>query len=1631
MLIHNDKLFQYATVKISCNEEVGTALLYSPGDSLDYIYILTVKHCLTGKYFDGEFRSIDIKIENIFNPVTGEFHSCNLEETDIVICTESNELDLALIIMPKHKLEALSGINYFFQITDKPGITGECFIRGFADFNSGEVDRPYNLKFSEYVKDKPKIISLNFDGKLDTRYQSAIENVQGLSGSGVFAVINGNLFLMGLAHAYEEKNRFFATLISTYNYLIPSGYEKFIAVDQEEDQSVIDTFSAIEVNKSSIKARARDTVGGIHIEREISEAKKMLEKNRMLVFHGKAGTGKSALAKKLIMDYEKSPETSVITFNSEQLFSPTLNEALIKAGYTSTVNKVIESPLSKKRIFFWVESFEKLAEAGFGGAFTELLLLVKTNPRLSLIVTIRDYFLQKFKIFYHSELVSLEVFLYVDEFSDSEMKEIMMQIPEMEPLFSNPKLVHLLKTPFYLDKAFRIYPQLLRVENLDELHFKKLMWEEIVEAGNRQRGAVFRKIALQRAMSMELYTYYEADAVTDSLVGDNILQVEQGELSNRFSPSHDILEDWALIRYIKQKKQDSASSHDFIKNLDEGPAVRRAFRLWLEEFYKTDYADAENFCSELMLNPAVEASWKDELLVYILRSNNAYFLFTSLREHLIENEGVLLLRVIHLLRTCCKELKGTTNDFNDLVPVGSGWDALIDFVQENRSLTLDIPDIEDQMLDVIFDWSRQLPDFNSKILPASSKNAAMFLLDYTIKNQSNFTGYRRNFNLSNHLNQSLKLILKLTHVIQLEIKNLLDAVLDLPLLNNDIWNNKNVLVYVRNFIVDGITGEQLCKYFPDEVMKMASDRWLEEPKLYSKNSLMGQIVPVYESNYWGLKDIFEYESASAFQTFFYWMFLYHPEKAVAYICEFLNTAFDQNQKHAGAKGRSSDVALDYEDFGRKLYYGSYEYWVLYRGHSAYNQIIQSLLMALEKGLLDSSEKREQSTIKLQELLAALMIKSNNAAVLGVVASVVQAYPYLLDETTIVLLGSKTILNWDSTRYTRDLMSDHYYGTNPFLRKERNQSQKLKHRTAHFRGLIGFTSHYMFSYQTMNNELFKLIDKMWADSSETDHFWRKALSEMDLRKYTFEPVAIDGYNNHFVLSPGYEQGVSEVINSFKNEKLPRAGVVWASEVFDGKTVEDNSYEVWKSGYEDLQNSDIEFSFMMSPGKMACLGLRDYFEMLQESEKFWCRDEILKNARSYLEKPSGYSGDMTDAFLDRNAVLFGVPLLFKLPAEAINETKLRDLVFRLVIAPLERDKKKFLQYSIVENLLKNRLGFAKNCWNGLLAYIQYKTIENRRRKNDRLSGIYSCNHASEVAAEKEFIDDLTAEIILDTPFQSNCEFAIDHTTCWFLDDALLMIATSTEDNVEKSFIDSFLKMHLDYLSSLKAHDHNEFFQSLHVLKSFYAKYLLNRSNSEAEKLFTDLLNLSLENDNQKNLIETVSFVNDLLKQIIAEVDGWQPASQPITEFWFLWQVLKDWILSTKRAFFIPVLLLDIRWKDTADNWRVLEKKSFFYRDFIPEYGHNAINQCIDLVSGIGFKNFMPHSVLWLADLLKYLTVHIIKSDKLERYVDRSFFNYGAKIKSSKELTGAFVFILDFLIERGSPKAYMLKEEMIQYK
>ncbi|MBB6130926.1 hypothetical protein [Mucilaginibacter lappiensis] len=575
---------------------------------------------------------------------------------------------------------------------------------------------------------------------------------------------------------------------------------------------------------------------------------------------------------------------------------------------------------------------------------------------------------------------------------------------------------------------------------------------------------------------------------------------------------------------------------------------------------------------------------------------------------------------------------------------------------------------------------------------------------------------------------------------------------------------------------------------------------------------------------------------------------------------------------------------------------------------------------------------------------------------------------------------------------------------------------------------------MFSYQTLNEKLFELIDAMWETATEV--YWRKALFDMDARKWDWKPVEIPGYENYVQIVPDYDAEVIAAVNSYKPKELPNIGLVWASNVFEGKPVDDRTYDTWKKGFEQLSKPSNGLGFMKAPGIMTCIGLRDYLDQLQPNEREWCRDQIIGQAAGMLTRDPHDIFSIDSLHFDKNAVMYTVPLIFKLSNAEISESDVKTLIIKLLLSNIDTEPRQYLLLSISENLWHTKPQFALNCWVALFKLMDKERPKNQKRDLKDLEDEdweeYETQPTLRQNDNSEWKKTLISEVISDTEIKvDTLSPRLEYHTCWLLDDAVRMLPVNTALDLHSDFVAAVVAVHFESLGRLREHDRDDFQESREVFKLFYARYLLSRSNGEAEKLFKQLLNRTLIQVENVNNVKIIDYIYAIIKQIISAINTWPSLTQPSEKFWFLWTELRDWILETQRAYLIPLLLLELGWNENCEDWHVLEGRKSFYKEFILKYGFNHINVAIDLLSGVGFKTFMPEAVAWVASMLTSNLAHKTKTVRLEKFVHRAFFRCGKEIKSGKLLTQNFLFVLDFLIERGSPKAYILKEEMLRYK
>src|SRR5262249_30201283 len=111
-----------------------------------------------------------------------------------------------------------------------------------------------------------------------------------------------------------------------------------------------------------------------------------------------------------------------------------------------------------------------------------------------------------------------------------------------------------------------------------------------------------------------------------------------------------------------------------------------------------------------------------------------------------------------------------------------------------------------------------------------------------------------------------------------------------------------------------------------------------------------------------------------------------------------------------------ELTLTFTDGTSKTQWCNGRLWVLYRGMAHSLHVLQCLLMALERLLLEYAETHPR---ELDAVLLDILNRSDSAALTAVVASVATAFPHASGETLLVMLRSPRCIQLDRHRLSSE------------------------------------------------------------------------------------------------------------------------------------------------------------------------------------------------------------------------------------------------------------------------------------------------------------------------------------------------------------------------------------------------------------------------------------------------------------------------------------------------------------------------------------------------------------------------------------------------------------------------------------
>lgn len=1334
-------------VKVTCDEFVGSGILFSPKNDSQQIYIVSARHNFVD---DGGVMRSAIKID-----FWGKTLTYILAETDRIYLGENNEYeDCALIILPVNMLAEDIDLSKSPQpATIEIDKKNECLTSGFPKFTQNNLKRTLYQCQILNDKDYPDNLQVEVNDPVSHQY-NADDLVEGYSGSPIFITDSNQTSILGLFSQYDEVTRRISAIsISFINTLLKRNGISFLTIEQVEvDPGILEDIKKIHDNGKRILNRIKNRIGDVHITRPDLEIdlEKIVSKQALTVIYGKPGVGKSAFAKKVLSGLENF---SLITLQGEQLDKVSINDIFKspEIGISGDLNEILSSPALKKNKIILIDSIEKLIETRYAETIIDFFTLLTERDDLRLVLTCRSYAVEHLKIRFLQQYKDLYAF-EVPLLNDTELDIVSSKYGFLGPLLKNVSLRKILQIPFNIDKATLVQNGVLDRPLTSEFDFKQIMWEYVIEGKetehdiNRQqlRGNIFSKIAYKRAEQMVTYVEIETkhQDILSALEKDQLIEKDLF-VSDRYSASHDIYEDWALTRKIEsyyRNYQTDLVINVFFYSVGYAPAFRRAFRIWISEKLQVIDFNIQDFILSCLSDVNVEHHWKDEVLIAIMQSPySKKFLFDN--KGVLFNDGLYLFkRCVLLLHVSCQspdlsylgllneKEKNTIYMSSWLKPYGEGWLNMIDFMLENLN---ELNGEFKLVVKLVLTWGKS---FVNKDIGDGAVSSGLILCRYFEYHLAHLNDTNISLLSGDEKSSAIQMLLRLAKVIPEEVKSILDNCIE----NIDKNSDENYYFWddFKSSVLSFNHGYPICELFPNLVLKIAEAEWFyylpteEELKEHYSSSPLGYVGhrPSTEEQFGITNDRdYRYSPASAYQTTVWHLLRYAPESTLDFIVRLFNHSVDAffesdfNQSELFGSEERNIIKFAVDDNKSIEVKGSELLWCIYRGK--YNitspYLLQSVLMALEKWMLSTAEivdavidDKESVRIKnFEDTFKFLLTYSRSASIHAVLISVATAYPELCKKIVQPILKVRSFYRWDLVRCGRERSKRYMFFDDPILvKKEREESDKMPHRTDEMEALIR-----NLSLTSESENIYKILDDFYARDS-LDEKWKLALNRMDLRK----AKVVKATENMVVLMPEIDEELKPFVakaEKKQNELRPvQIAGVWALNKWEGEPIENDNYAEWKNHYENVLKAPKDnktVQLFNNPGTLAAVGIRYFFDDLSKSEKNWCVEKIFYIVNKEIGKghnPFNLESDENySAFDPDHAFEVLIDLVRKCNGNVMVQAK--ELIFASLIFidnDIQREK---LIKSFKSDLWKSDKIFALNCVAGLIEYAKISELKNR--------------------------------------------------------------------------------------------------------------------------------------------------------------------------------------------------------------------------------------------------------------------------------------------------------------------------------
>ena len=673
---------------------------------------------------------------------------------------------------------------------------------------------------------------------------------------------------------------------------------------------------------------------------------------------------------------------------------------------------------------------------------------------------------------------------------------------------------------------------------------------------------------------------------------------------------------------------------------------------------------------------------------------------------------------------------------------------------------------------------------------------------------------------------------------------------------------------------------------------------------------------------------------------------------------------------------------------------------------------------------------------------------------------VVAYPEKLFNVAIVLLKSQPLLLFDTMRFTKDQTQksslkslQDSFPTNYddlLFQNERIEACDDSHRNKTLETVI--LSYQIFksdeSFEERQKVLWKVFDDYYDDLnskstlSDEDKTWSLYLARMDRRKMKLTPEKQD--DGKVLIS--FESQIDPELRAYSEAARKEASdatrhlslMMWAVSKwrnddqynnypqYNDNTVKTTIKEV-KQVLKKLSKGPTQENYFdhSIPAYVCAVLVRDFVDELTPAQKKLCADVISQYAVLPLSDNYQYQiSDGVDASVQVLPLLFGGP----------DDLELKAILFTQLFDSSHMGMSQFMfetaEHAIANYIWNQDPPLAESMTVGYLMLADkydsaWETIRKENiTSNERLSSLHG-------ATIKRFSDE-NEELILKA-ISSKLHYkdvkSVNDAATANLEVAFELISYKMNSEDQLSFTLLILEALSKKVYDGDRDDRMNYSLSTRFLTKYSAMVLLYDGDIiPFLKPFID----SFKADR---------FMGDFFKEFIVRNDS----LNKYDAFWKVWTCFypkivqiatQDYRSHYTKSIIYSYLFAATSWRKGASEWHSLtDKEKIFFTKAAKDLGRNpaTLYSFGRILNGIGSR-YLDDGIVWISEMLK--DNENLKTDGLETntvyYLENVVRKFALskrhKIKTTAKLKVQVMLILDFLIDKGSITAYLIRQDIL---